>query len=102
MKKKRKIVQLSNFAQDLNLETLILVNIFCWNLWQVGYENALNNIRWSPQSRDDIQLTAYRENDVMGINPDGDNLKNGVRLGGEECCFGGFLCYAKCVISASK
>ena len=65
----------------------------------VGYENALNNIRWSPQSRDDIQLTAYRENDVMGINPDGDNLKSGVRLGGEECCFEGFLSYAKCVIN---
>ena len=34
--KKRKLVQLSNFAQDLNLETLILVNIFCWNLWHMS------------------------------------------------------------------
>lgn len=76
--KKRKIVQLSNFAQDLNLETLILVNIFCWNLWHMSDSlsmKIITNLQHIDKlslpvffSKRDKLLFRLRERDILGNN----------------------------------
>ena len=76
--KKRKLVQLSNFAQDLNLETLILVNIFCWNLWHMSDSlsiKIITNLQHIDKlslpvffSKRDKLLFRLRERDILGNN----------------------------------
>lgn len=61
--KKRKIVQLSNFAQNLNLETLILVNIFCWNLWHMSDSLSLKIIT-NLQHIDKLSLPVFFQNGI--------------------------------------